>query len=85
MLSQSSASPVTSHEQEFEVVPVTLDADSFLTGNTLRKANMRQYRCMVISVLHDGEFITNPEPDFQFGVGDIVWIAGETSALPYKS
>jgi Kef-type K+ transport systems, membrane components len=85
MLSRASSTPDSSREQEFEVVPITLGEDSFLTGRTLRKVNMRQYRCMVISVLHDGEFITNPEPDFQFGVGDIVWVAGETSALPYKS
>ena len=85
MLSQSDAQPTPLTEQEFEVAPVTLDEDSFLTGKVLREINMRQYRCMVISVLHNGEFITNPKPDYRFGAGDIVWIAGETSALPYKS
>ncbi len=85
MLSQSDTQPAPLAEQEFEVAPVTLDEDSFLSGKVLRDINMRQYRCMVISVLHEGEFITNPKPDFRFGAGDIVWIAGETSALPYKS
>ncbi len=85
MLSQSDTQPAPLTEQEFEVAPVTLDEDSFLSGKVLRDINMRQYRCMVISVLHEGEFITNPKPDFRFGAGDIVWIAGETSALPYKS
>ena len=85
MLSQSDTQPAPLTEQEFEVAPVTLDEDSFLSGKVLRDINMRQYRCMVISVLHDGEFITNPKPDYRFGAGDIVWIAGETSALPYKS
>ncbi|MBO7574545.1 MAG: cation:proton antiporter [Bacteroidales bacterium] len=85
MLSQSDAQPSPLAEQEFEVAPVTLDEDSFLTGKVLREVNMRHYRCMVISVLHEGEFITNPKPDYRFGAGDIVWIAGETSALPYKS
>lgn len=85
MLSQSDTQLAPLTEQEFEVAPVTLDEDSFLSGKVLRDINMRQYRCMVISVLHEGEFITNPKPDFRFGAGDIVWIAGETSALPYKS
>ena len=85
MLSRSNAAQPSAGDLEFEVVSLTLEADSFLTGKTLRGVNLRQYRCMVISVLHNGEFITNPEPDFQFGVGDVVWIAGETSALPYKS
>lgn len=85
MLSQSDTQLAPLTEQEFEVAPVTLDEDSFLSGKVLRDINMRQYRCMVISVLHEGEFITNPKPDYRFGAGDIVWIAGETSALPYKS
>ena len=85
MLSQSDTQLAPLTEQEFEVAPVTLDEDSFLSGKVLRDINMRQYRCMVISVLHDGEFITNPKPDYRFGAGDIVWIAGETSALPYKT
>ena len=85
MLSRSNTAQAPASDLEFEVVTLTLEADSFLTGKTLRNVNMRQYRCMVISVLHEGEFTTNPEPDFQFGVGDVVWIAGETSSLPYKS
>jgi CPA2 family monovalent cation:H+ antiporter-2 len=84
MLSQSDAQPTPLTEQGFEVIPVTLSEDSFLCGKVLYEVNMRQYRCMVISVLHNGEFITNPKPDYRFGAGDIVWIAGETGALPYS-
>ncbi len=84
MLSQSDAQPTPLTEQGFEVIPVTLSEDSFLCGKVLHEVNMRQFRCMVISVLHDGEFITNPKPDYRFGAGDIVWIAGETGALPYS-
>ncbi|MCR5352593.1 MAG: cation:proton antiporter [Bacteroidales bacterium] len=85
MLDNSVTAPEKEEKSKFEVVPVTLEEDSFLTGKLLREINMRQYRCMVISVLHDGKFITNPKPDYRFGAGDIVWIAGETSALPYIS
>ncbi|NLZ19797.1 MAG: sodium:proton antiporter [Bacteroidales bacterium] len=70
-------------DPEFEVKSITLTEDSYLTGQTLRAARLRDYRCMVISVLHEGEFITNPKPDYRFGVGDVVWIAGETSSLAW--
>ena len=38
---------------------------------------MRQRGCMVLSVLRNNEFITNPRADFHFQEGDSVWIAGE--------
>jgi CPA2 family monovalent cation:H+ antiporter-2 len=66
--------------QEFEVTSFTLTDNSYLTGQTLRGTNMRDYRCMVISVLHGSQFITNPRPDYKFETGDVVWIAGETSS-----
>jgi K+/H+ antiporter YhaU regulatory subunit KhtT len=44
---------------------------------------MREYPCMVISVLHDGKFITNPGPDYVFQEGDSVWVAGEISSCEW--
>jgi K+/H+ antiporter YhaU regulatory subunit KhtT len=38
---------------------------------------------MVISVLSEGEFHTNPKPDYVFKPGDVVWIAGETSSCEW--
>ena len=82
---EASAAPADPQgsDPEFEVMSISLKEDSYLTGQTLRTANLRDYRCMVISVLHEGEFITNPKPDFKFGTGDVVWIAGETSSLAW--
>ncbi len=80
MLESSAVSAGPKDAPEFEVMNVTLTEDSYLTGQTLRGTNMRDYRCMVISVLHGGEFITNPRPDYKFEAGDVVWIAGETSS-----
>ena len=79
---EAAAAPAEAQESdpEFEVMSISLKEDSYLTGQTLRATNLRDYRCMVISVLHEGEFITNPKPDFKFGTGDVVWIAGETSS-----
>ena len=65
----------------FRIVPEVLTEDSFLTGKTLRGINLRKYHCMVISVLRDNDFITNPEPDFRFRAGDTVWIAGNLAEL----
>ena len=67
----------------FDVVPVTLAHDSFLTGKKLRSIKMREYRCMVISVMHGGELITNPKPDYTFTAGDIVYLAGERDSLEW--
>lgn len=69
----------------FTLEPVTLKEDSFLTGKSLRSTNLRKYQCMVVSVLHDNEFITNPDPDFRFSEGDTVWIAGYPSNLDSES
>ncbi len=79
----ASTTPGEAENQEFEVIPVTLDEGSYLTGQTLRGTGMRNYRCMVISVLHGSEFITNPKPDYRFEPGDVVWIAGETRSCEW--
>lgn len=72
-------------EQEFNVVPIVLESDSYLTGSTLREVSLRDYGCMVVSVLRGDEIITNPRPDFRFNEGDTVWIAGDTSSLDWIS
>lgn len=70
-------------ESQFELEPIRLTADSFLTGKTLREAEMRSYGCMVISYLRGDKLITNPKPDCCFQEGDIVWVAGEKSACDW--
>ena len=82
MVSAAVETPVQSgKEDSFKVKKIALKEDSFLTGTLLRDTNLRDYRCMVISVLRGEEFITNPRPDLRFQAGDIVWIAGETASL----
>ena len=83
MLSESAVLPQQGQPAEFEVVPITLAEDSYLTGLSLRNTNMRDYHCMVISVLHGADFYTNPGPDYKFEAGDVVWIAGETSSCEW--
>ncbi len=72
-----------SHMDEFKVTCITVDKDSQLYGKTLRGASLRDYKCMVISVLRGEDFITNPKADFHFEPGDKVWLAGEKSACEW--
>ena len=78
-LSEKSSAP------EFGVVAVELGEGSYLSGKTLKNTNMRDYHCMVVSVLRDEELITNPRPDFKFQAGDTVWVAGELSSCEWIS
>lgn len=76
--------PTESHpNDEFKVSCITIEEDSQLLGKTLRNAALRDYKCMVISVLRGDDFITNPKPDFRFEMGDKVWLAGEKSACEW--
>lgn len=70
-------------DEEFEVDSFTLRDGSYLTGKTLRDAALRDYRCMVVSVLRDSQFVTNPKPDFRFREGDTVWVAGLRSCCEW--
>ena len=81
MMASAVAPETQDSVSRFKIEPEILTEDSFLTGKTLRGTNLRKYHCMVISVLRDSKFITNPEPDFRFQVGDTVWIAGNISEL----
>ena len=38
---------------------------------------------MVISVLRNGDFITNPAADFKCQAGDTVWLAGERASIDW--
>ena len=67
----------------FNVQAVTLDENSYLTGQTLRTAKLRDYHCMVISMLRGDNFITNPKPDDKFLRGDVVWLAGEQESIDW--
>jgi CPA2 family monovalent cation:H+ antiporter-2 len=69
--------------REFQLESITLKDESWLTGKTLREADMRSYGCMVISVVSDGQITTNPTPDYRFKSGDLVWLAGEKSACEW--
>lgn len=70
-------------EDEFDISVVRVAEDSHLAGKDLRNVNMRASGCMVVSVLRNGQVITNPHADFVFEVGDIAWLAGEKSSIEW--
>ena len=77
------APAIENHNDEFKVSCIIVDKDSSLYGKTLRGASLRDYKCMVISVLRGEDFIINPKADFHFELGDKVWLAGEKSACEW--
>lgn len=69
--------------EEFAVESIVVSEESAFCGHTLREIDMRKTGCMVISVMRDDKNITNPGAEFKFEVGDMVWLAGEKSALEW--
>lgn len=70
-------------DENFSILPLTLKNGSALVGKTLHTLRLRDYGVMVVSVLHEGDMMTNPSPDYRFEVGDMVWIAGEKSSCDW--
>ena len=57
--------------------------EEFISGKTLREANLRKSGCMLISYMRDGVLVTNPKPDEPLLAGDSVWLAGEKSSVDW--
>jgi len=72
-----------SNDDKFAVNKVEVKCSSRLCMKTLRELNMRASGCMVVSILSNGVFNTNPKPDILIQEGDIVWIAGPQSSLEW--
>ncbi|MBO4466425.1 MAG: cation:proton antiporter [Bacteroidales bacterium] len=83
MLADAELPAPSGADDDFTVMPIVLGPQSYLTGKTLRNSNLRDYHCMVISVLHGSEFTTNPKPDYVFEEGDTVWLAGDKSSCDW--
>ena len=83
LLRSSNTGYICEADNSFKVEPVTLTEDSYLTGQSLHNLNLRSYGCMIISILRDDNFVTNPKPDTVFHAGDIVWLAGDVDALTW--
>lgn len=78
---EANTSVAQREQSDFTVSNITLDDESLLSGQTLRSADMRASGCMIVSVLRDGNFMTNPAADFRLAAGDVIWIAGDKDAV----
>ncbi|MBR3031374.1 MAG: cation:proton antiporter [Bacteroidales bacterium] len=83
LLQSSNKEYVCEGDDYFKVEPVTLTEGSYMTGQSLRSLNLRSYGCMIISMLRDDKFVTNPKPDTVFHAGDTVWLAGDVDSLTW--
>ncbi|MBP5571748.1 MAG: TrkA C-terminal domain-containing protein, partial [Bacteroidales bacterium] len=83
MLADAEQPVPTGADEDFTVIPIVLRKNSYMTGKTLRSCKLRDYHCLVISVLHGSEFTTNPLPEYVFEEGDTVWIAGAKSSCDW--
>ena len=75
--------PQPQEQQDFAVLNGLVTEVSPLAGKTLRETSMRSAGCMVVSILHDGELITNPTADMSISVGDTIWVAGERKSCQW--
>lgn len=80
---KSSISAAPEDKSEFNVEPIEVKEDSFLSGVSLKSLDIRKSNCMVISVLRGDNMIINPRAEFVFAPGDVVWIAGDTASVEY--
>ena len=71
------------NDKDFVVEIIQVTESSYLADKVLKDLSMRESGCMVLSVLRDNEFITNPKADFRFRAGDTVWIAGEKESCEF--
>ena len=80
-ISEAAAAAIaTEAANEVYVGSVVLSENSPLAGKSLRMVEMRKNGCVLIGLERGPEALMNPDPDFIFEVGDVVWLAGDKSA-----
>lgn len=76
----------TASEQTDEPIIVDktiLTEESYMANKTLRQIKMKSSGCMVVSILHETTFISNPQPDYKLLPGDCVWVAGSQDNVAF--
>jgi len=73
---------VENAKQNVSLHHFTLNKNSTLVGKTIREAKIRERsEGLVVGIERNGERILNPESDFLFSAGDIVWIVGNEKCI----
>lgn len=81
--SANSDSGSANSDSDFVVDTIAVGEGAFLDGKVLRDLSMRASGCMVISILREGDLITNPSAEFRFQSGDLVWLAGQADSCRF--
>lgn len=83
IIEQNSPQPEKQETSKFVVQRLDIEKDSFLAGKSLKESDLRASGCLVVSILRDDKFITNPKQDDFIMEGDKVWIAGEQESCEW--
>lgn len=68
--------------QQITLKQVLIGSESELIGQSIRKSGIRELtKCLVVGVEREGLRSLNPESDFVFKEGDIVWMVGDARRL----
>lgn len=66
--------------QEMRLQQFLVDADAPIVGHTVREAGTRdKYHCLIVGIDRGEEALIQPDPDFVFQEGDVIWVVGEDS------
>lgn len=68
---------------KFKVECMEITPGSHFDGRVLKDSRMRNYQLTIISLLRNGELITNPKPDTKLGPGDYIWLAGNADSIEW--
>ena len=67
---------------EMKLEQLVIDSDSPFTNKTIRESDIRnKAHGLVVGIERDGERFLNPESDWIFKEGDLVWIVGEKKLI----
>lgn len=62
---------------------IVLQKDSYMTNKTLRQISMKAAGCMVVGIMRNHHFISNPRADFKLLIDDCVWVAGNKENVAF--
>lgn len=68
-------------EVEVELEKFTIENDSPFAGKSIRESDFRTNGLLVVGVERNGKRILNPESNFVFEIGDVVWLVGEKKVI----
>lgn len=68
------------HEMKLERIIIT--SGHVFLGKTLMESGMRdKYNCMLVGMEEDDEKLSKVRPDYEFQLGDVIWIVGEKNSV----